>query len=372
MRRAGSLAVHWNELARRSVVVAASWACGACHPVGPGSPEPRSFPLDATQGLQRLRLQGQVLHQGQAVRGAQLQAFDLATERVVPVMAMETTTWFTDDQGRFSLELLTRSPHQVFKLMAVGEGRAYVTLCDGRGQSLSSDVATRNARFQLAQWPLAAPVRLTPASTLLAQVLEGPLQLQFRLPDTQRDVAVAQSLDATRLLVDQLEVGLGANPMLAERLVRNVDTQGRARTRETLVAPLVSLDLLTAVNDLTNLVVRTFNRQTDPFVPQVSREAGLAPLSPEAFPLGTFNLSEDGNFSYVDANGQAIDGVLTLEALSEEPLPSSAPPSGPTGALASPEPAPGFIPGSESFASATLAIQDGSLRNPTASEGVTP
>lgn len=342
-------------------VLAGSTGWG-CAPFNPAGNAPGQVILTSPSPVARLA--GVVSIQDVPVAGAQIQVFDMASGRVVPILASDEAAWRTNAEGRFDLLIPAPLPAQVLKVMALTESGAWLSLVDGNGNGLAP---SNEPHWRLQQDSLVV-LRLTPGTTAAAQMMEGPLQLQFRLPVALRDAAVARLWRATNDLLDELETALNEEPFLSRHVIANVDAQGRARNPRVLSTALNAFNQLDAWSQHIVEAVIDFSRQVDVFVPFAELERGLAALDPGSFPIGQLSRETDGTFRYTDVQGRLIDGVLIQDAPGLEPAPAPPTPVAPSDVI--PELQPAFDPGAESLAAGGLNITDGNLIDPVASEGV--
>jgi hypothetical protein len=339
-----------------SLSVLASGAGLACAPFNPAGNSPTAR-VEPPPPSAVTRLAGVVSFQDVPVAGAHVQVFDIATGRVVPVLASEETAWRTNAEGRFDFLIATPPAHRVLKVMALTDAGVWLTLVAGSGASLASGWRLQN------QEPLLAFLQLTPGTTAATQMMEGPLQLQFRLPAAQRDAAVARLLRDTRDMLGALELALQDNPSQARQVLENGDAQGRGRDPKLLANTLEFLGLLDGWSQHVIEAVTDFSRQVDVFASLAELERGLSALEPGSFPIGQLSRETDGTFRYTDVRGRLIEGVLIQDPFESGPAVDIAPED---------LPAPDSIPdpGAESLASGGLNISDGELVDPIASEEV--
>ncbi|MEB3285345.1 MAG: hypothetical protein VKN33_08675 [Candidatus Sericytochromatia bacterium] len=363
-----------NKRALFKLSLLAAGSCTSCAPFDPTAP--RGLPPKSPEPGSVTRLEGIVQFQGVPIEGAVMQVYDIASGQTLPLFATEQSQGKTDPAGRFTLLVPSLPAHRILKIVAASRAGAWGSLVDGRGNVLRP-YSSRKWRLNAfpndrSVYPSLAHLELTPSTTAATQIMEGPLQLQFRLKPNLRDLAVPRLFSDTNQLLIGLDLALESDEAAAEKIVRNANQQGYAKNKWVLSNAITVLGLLEGWNQHIVGLMQDFSRQVDVFTPFRELESDLAALSPASFPIGRLSRDPDGNIQYADADGRVIDGIVLREPLEEtvsmptptapETLPATAIPI-----LDIPE-----DPGSESLASGSLSIRDGTLLNPLASEVALP
>jgi hypothetical protein len=307
-------------------------------PAAPPAPSltPVTGSGQAAPALHRLRVAGRVWLAGAPVVGARLSLIDLRTGGAIAarpwtaarsLRLQSETAPRTDAAGRFELEVPALAPEQIVKLVASANGKSFVTLFTGRGESLGAPLQAAEAPAPGGASVTTLALDVTTATTAVAIAFQGIAKLVTRIEPAGAAPRVGGDSEASSHAF-RLAAATAVTPsLLFQRIQQLAAFLGPATDDTAIIDNVDENGDLADVDAFRSAVARAgiFDR-----LYQLAQEqlralagaplAGLAdtdPVTASDFPLDRVTISSDGQLI---VPGHATP--LTLGQGSYEPTPS--------------------------------------------------
>jgi hypothetical protein len=258
-----------------------------------------------------VRLTGTVQLDGAPVANARLTLFDLGTGATLPAKPWAaqrslrlrgTGELRTDARGAFDLELAQLGRDQLVKVVASADGRTFVTLVGGGGETLEQ-APSASTGYTLAQAGSTTSLALTAASTAAAKAFEGVLKLALQ----RSGASQGEALRTAREAAAALEPRLAARPDAALALLESLDERGEVADLDAFRA---ALSRAGAFDTLHETVRVRLNALAGAFKPP---EPDAAPVTAEDFPLLRVAIGADGTLTFTGQQGSLVLGASGYE-----------------------------------------------------------